>query len=135
MQCLGCLCQLLDILSRTFTYRYLALLERLSSLGFCLDPVPNDPAMVARVLFGCWCKTSSSLAVVPSVSSLWTHTGNVQFTQCNLGQHFCSLKCIMQEKDTPPFKKLYSKDSFCTFSLYPIGHYSFKDSVDSSFLK
>lgn len=53
---------------------YLALLERLSSLGLCLDPVPTDKATAALVLFGCWCKTSSSFAVVPSVSSLYIQT-------------------------------------------------------------
>lgn len=62
------------ILWQAFAIRaglYLALLDRLSSLGLGLDPVPSEPALV---LFGCWCKTSSSLAVVPSVSSLWTQT-------------------------------------------------------------
>ena len=49
---------------------YLALLERVRSLEFCLDPEPSGLAAVALVLFGCWCKTSSSLAVVASVSSL-----------------------------------------------------------------
>lgn len=44
------------------------------SLGLCLDaaPVPDTDALV---LFGCWRKASSSLAVVPSVSSLWIQTG------------------------------------------------------------
>lgn len=60
----------IDSFNKSFMLLYLALLERLSSLGLCLDPVPKDPATVALVLLGCWCKTSSSLAVVPSVSSL-----------------------------------------------------------------
>lgn len=53
---------------------YLALLDRVSSRGLALEPVPREPALV---LLGCWCKTSSSLAVVASVSSLWTETVTV----------------------------------------------------------
>lgn len=60
-----------------FSILHLALLERLVSLGFCFDPVPNVPGTAALVLFGCWCNTSSSLAVVTSVSSLWIETERI----------------------------------------------------------
>lgn len=53
---------------------HLALLDRVRFLGFCLDTAPSGREAVVLVLFGCWCKASSSLAVVTSVSSLWNHT-------------------------------------------------------------